>query len=121
MGFLPYALEAGMTARDFWESDIGEITSTINAYTQRMKRRLAENYNHASMIATFTRQAFAGRDFPSLETLYPKLFGEQQTEKPKENPNNWIRFKEEFTDYSNKFNKLRRQNDLRGTEHKNNS
>lgn len=116
---MPLAIKGGVRVTEYWDLTMGEIQVVLDALSQTIKENIARNYNLATMIAMFTRATFSGKDIPSIETLYPKVFKEQQEEET--NDCGWMRFKEEFTDYSNKFNQMRRDNDPRRTEHKDNS
>lgn len=70
----------------------------------RAKEILVSNYNLAFMMATFVGCAFAGKEIPSINELYPDQF---KQDIPIEEDKSWQIYKEQFIDFAIAHNKQR--------------
>lgn len=66
-----------MSIDEYWNLTIGEISRYINA---KLKSGIRNNYNLASLIASFVNISINGKSLPTIERLYPSLFFEEVAE-----------------------------------------
>lgn len=70
----PFAVEAGIDAREFWYYTIAEINMTIEGYKKRLATQAAMDYKLADLVgASVNRLLSKGAKMPSLEEAYPGL------------------------------------------------
>jgi hypothetical protein len=79
---LPFAIEAGIDAREYWLYSIAEINATIAAYKQRLKTKASLDYTLANLIAANVAASFSKNGkVPSIYEAYPNLI---EFERPKQ-------------------------------------
>lgn len=65
---------------------------------------LMNNYNLAAQVAQFVNLGLNGKPIPPISELYPGVFTQN---KPVEEDNRWLLWKERMIDYANEYNKRR--------------
>ena len=71
----PFAVEAGIDAREFWFYSILELNMTIEGYHKRLSTPATFDYKLADLIGVSAGR-IVSKDvkFPSIEQAYPGLF-----------------------------------------------
>lgn len=90
-----------MTISSFWDSTLKDVLLYIKAHTEqenrRFKERLNSDYNIATLTVTFICAVLNKKSIPSLEELYPSIFGTVRTEEEEEDYNRKLaKFQEEI-------------------------
>lgn len=102
----PFAIEAGIDAREFWYYTIPEINAAIKGYQKRLATQAAMDHKLADLIgSSVSRLMSKGAKFPSLADAYPGLI---EPERPK--TQNWQVAKERLLRYADAHNAKRRGN-----------
>ena len=106
---LPFAIQVGIGAVDYWSMSYGEITDTIDAFRVMEERKLKEqaglNYSLANLIGlSVARLTDSKAEYPTLKQAYPTLFGEDELEEVPE-VQDWRVAKERMMQYTTATNK----------------
>lgn len=102
----PFAIEAGIDAKEFWYYTIPEINGTIEGYKKRLATKAAMDYKLADLIgSSVARLMSKTAKFPKLAEAYPGLIAPEvpQTQ-------NWQVAKERLLRYADAHNAKRRGN-----------
>lgn len=68
----PFAVEAGIDARDYWFYTITEINTTVIGYRKRLATKAAMDYRMVDLMgASVGRLIDKGVKFPSFKEAYP--------------------------------------------------
>lgn len=103
----PNALEAGISAYDYWEMTYGEIINTIKSYNTRKKTEMqwnaSVNYKLADLIGiSVSRLLDDNVEFPKIESAFPGLFEDIVEQKPKQQ--DWKVMKDRMESYADGWN-----------------
>ena len=70
----PFALEAGIDAREYWFYTISELNGTIEGYQKRLATQAAMDYKLADLIGiSASRLVSKDARFPSFDEAYPNF------------------------------------------------
>ena len=70
----PFAVEAGIDAREYWLYTLAEIQITLKGYKMRLATTAAMNYKQADLISAAVGRLFnKGVKFPPAHEAYPGL------------------------------------------------
>lgn len=72
------------------------------------KEKLLMNYNLATMIALFVNNTMSGKEIPSINELYPAIYGEEKKPEEDDDYKAMMLYKEQMIDYANEYNLMRR-------------
>lgn len=113
---LPFAIQVGIGAIEYWSMSYGEIADTIEAFKvmdiRRVKEKAAMDYNLANLIGTScTRLINSEAKFPSLKQAYPTIFVDE--EEPNEGMQDWEIAKERLMQYADAQNKKIKEGDVK--------
>lgn len=71
---LPYAVEAGIDAREMWLYTIDELEMTISAYKRRMVTKAMFDYRLADLMGASINRLFdKNAKFPTFDQAYPNM------------------------------------------------
>lgn len=118
---LPRVLDFGISEFDFWSMTLGEIERLVASKTRMRKLEAQEkatfDYLQAILIVKGVGICLGSKeDFPSIESIYPTLFVEEQTQKQEKQEQrktelSILRFKQFAQTYNNSLkNKEVQQN-----------
>ena len=75
----PFAIEAGVDAREFYEYTIIEINLTIDGYRKKLATKAAMDYKLADLIgASVNRLLSKNAKMPTLHEAYPGLIAPER-------------------------------------------
>jgi hypothetical protein len=70
----PFAVEAGIDAREYWLYTIKEINITLEGYKKRLATRAAMDYKMVDLIGSSVGRLLSkDAKFPSMAEAYPGL------------------------------------------------
>jgi len=76
----PFAVEAGIDAREYWLYTLLEITATLEGYKKRLAAKASLDYNLAALIGANVATLFDKKNkVPTLQQAYPNLFPEDKS------------------------------------------
>ena len=102
----PFAVEAGIDAREYYFYTITEINITIKAYKQRLATKATMDYKLADIIgASVNRLLSKNAKMPTLQETYPGLI---VPESPSRKQQDWQIAKERLLRYADAHNAKRR-------------
>lgn len=108
----PAALEAGITAEEFWSLSIAEVQDVINAYAQKRKTDLKQSIRMQFLLASLIPQYILRNEtdpVPQPWDYYPELFKEDKAVYEKAAAEKEFEdFKERRRQYAAALNKQRR-------------
>jgi hypothetical protein len=101
---LPSALEAGITAYNYWDMTYGEIVDTITAHNKRKKSQMQQDaslyYSLANLIGLSVGRLLDEKiKMPEITDAFPTLFDDIIPKKPVQT--DWRIIKERMTDFAN--------------------
>lgn len=100
----PFAIEAGIDAKEIWYYTIPEINAAIVGYKKRLATKAAMDYKLADLIgSSVARLMSQNAKFPKLAEAYPGLI---EPERPAQQ--NWQVAKERLLRYADSHNAKRR-------------
>jgi len=77
----PFAVEAGIDAREYWFYTIKEINVTLEGYKKRLATRAAMDYKMVDLIGSSVGRLLSkDAKFPSITEAYPGLFDAGRSE-----------------------------------------
>lgn len=101
----PFAVEAGIDAREYWEYTLLELNVTVAAHRKRLETKAMMDYKLADLIgASVSRLLDKNAKFPTPAEAYPGLIaaGRSQEEIQAEKTKQWL------LKYANAHNAKRR-------------
>ena len=72
------------------------------------KNNLSLAYTQAQLTATFIMAGIGGQPAPSLQELFPEIYGGSTQVSESKRNDAWMLYKEQFIDYAEKHNERRR-------------
>lgn len=110
-----YALELGISAKEYWEMSINEIIDTMDSLQRQRRRkekqRIMDNFILAEMLTANLATLISGKgDIKRPWEYYPELFEKEQERYQKaEEDRKWEQYKENRRAYMAEWNRRRHQ------------
>lgn len=110
-----YALELGISAKEYWEMSINEIMDTMDSLQRQRRRkekqRIMDNFILAEMLTANLATLISGKgDIKRPWEYYPELFEKEQERYQKaEEDRKWEQYKENRRAYMAEWNRRRHQ------------
>ena len=95
----------GLSLFDFWKMTYAELATFIE---QASKAEIINLYSQANLISSFVVNNLNGKKNPSLESMYPELFGLKNEEEERSDAyTNFV--KDQWIVAAQHYNKMRKQ------------
>lgn len=96
----------GLSLFDFWKMTYGELATFIE---QASKAEIINLYSQANLISSFVVNNLNGKKNPSLESMYPDLFGGQSVNEEEQSAAYTNFVKDQWIVAAQHYNKMRKQ------------